>query len=346
MVARRLVEFALGIPIFLTVFVGMVDLARGVFMFNGVSRGRPRDRPGDERPSRGPARSAPARRRRPCSDAARARAGPRRADLLLLRHRRRAADRRVPARRLGPGDRHQHVPAVLPAPGHVGPFTVQLSPAARRSNERPNSPSRAGGQILVIFALSLIVLDRIRRACRSTAGGASRSGATSRRPPTSRPSPAPTTTSSTATSRRRSTRARTVAAAERVHRRRGGAIGRRRRRHLERRRGRRSASAAPTGTRSSASLGMATWPVSTSPAALAGFPDSAAGARPVHLLDRRVRQRRHAAATRPRPTSARRTATSRPARLDFAWTNYGTGNVNTQRGQRHHRRAPRRSTRR
>lgn len=34
---QSLVEFAFAIIIFLTVFVGIVDLARGVFTFNGVS---------------------------------------------------------------------------------------------------------------------------------------------------------------------------------------------------------------------------------------------------------------------------------------------------------------------
>jgi Flp pilus assembly protein TadG len=34
---QALVEFSLGILVFLMVFVGMIDLARGVFVFNGVS---------------------------------------------------------------------------------------------------------------------------------------------------------------------------------------------------------------------------------------------------------------------------------------------------------------------
>jgi Flp pilus assembly protein TadG len=34
---QALVEFSLGILVFLLVFVGMIDLARGVFVFNGVS---------------------------------------------------------------------------------------------------------------------------------------------------------------------------------------------------------------------------------------------------------------------------------------------------------------------
>lgn len=33
---QALVEFSLGILVFLLVFVGMIDLARGVFIFNGV----------------------------------------------------------------------------------------------------------------------------------------------------------------------------------------------------------------------------------------------------------------------------------------------------------------------
>jgi hypothetical protein len=35
---QALVEFAVGITVFLMLFIGMVDLARGVFMFNGVSQ--------------------------------------------------------------------------------------------------------------------------------------------------------------------------------------------------------------------------------------------------------------------------------------------------------------------
>jgi Flp pilus assembly protein TadG len=35
---QSLVEFALGSVLFLMLFVGMVDLARGVFVFNGVSQ--------------------------------------------------------------------------------------------------------------------------------------------------------------------------------------------------------------------------------------------------------------------------------------------------------------------
>ena len=70
-------------------------------------------------------------------------------------------------------------------------------------------------------------------------------------------------------------------------------------------------------------------------------PTRAAGAGAVHLLDRRVQRRRHAEVPDRRPTSARRTATSRRASMDIAWTNYGTGNVNTQRGLATSSRAPR-----
>lgn len=34
---QGLVEFALGISIFLTLFIGLIDLARAAFLFNGVS---------------------------------------------------------------------------------------------------------------------------------------------------------------------------------------------------------------------------------------------------------------------------------------------------------------------
>ena len=74
------------------------------------------------------------------------------------------------------------------------------------------------------------------------------------------------------------------------------------------------------------------------PTSLAGFPDSAGGRRAVHLLDRGVRQRRHAEVPDGHRLRRDATATSRSSDLDFAWTNYGTGNVNTSEVARHHRR--------
>lgn len=35
---QALVEFSFGIIVFIMLFIGMIDLARGVFMFNGVSQ--------------------------------------------------------------------------------------------------------------------------------------------------------------------------------------------------------------------------------------------------------------------------------------------------------------------
>lgn len=35
---QALVEFSIGILVFITLFVGMIDLARAVFMYNGVSQ--------------------------------------------------------------------------------------------------------------------------------------------------------------------------------------------------------------------------------------------------------------------------------------------------------------------
>jgi hypothetical protein len=35
---QALVEFSIGILVFLALFIGMIDLARGVFMYNGVSQ--------------------------------------------------------------------------------------------------------------------------------------------------------------------------------------------------------------------------------------------------------------------------------------------------------------------
>jgi Flp pilus assembly protein TadG len=77
-----------------------------------------------------------------------------------------------------------------------------------------------------------------------------------------------------------------------------------------------------------AALGMPTWPVTTSATALAGFPDTAAGAGPfIFSID----------AFADDGTPKYQTATNfgegngdvPTSQLDFAWTNFGTGNVNT-----------------
>jgi hypothetical protein len=75
-------------------------------------------------------------------------------------------------------------------------------------------------------------------------------------------------------------------------------------------------------------MGMPTWPVSTTAQALAGFPDTARGASPFIFS---------AAAFQTDGTPLYQTETAFGEgngdvpnnQLDFAWTNYGTGNVNT-----------------
>jgi Flp pilus assembly protein TadG len=75
-------------------------------------------------------------------------------------------------------------------------------------------------------------------------------------------------------------------------------------------------------------LGMGSWPISTQATALAGFPDNAAGAGPFIFS---------IAAFEDDGTPKYQTLTAfgegnsaiPTSDLDFAWTNYGTGNVNT-----------------
>ncbi|MBA2382101.1 MAG: hypothetical protein H0V73_08325 [Chloroflexi bacterium] len=75
-------------------------------------------------------------------------------------------------------------------------------------------------------------------------------------------------------------------------------------------------------------LGMATWPVSTTATALAGFPDNASGAGPfifsIGAFDN------DGTPNYQTPTTFGEGNSSVPTSpLDFSWTNYGTGNVNT-----------------
>ena len=76
-------------------------------------------------------------------------------------------------------------------------------------------------------------------------------------------------------------------------------------------------------------------PVTTSATALAGFPDTRPGLR--RSSSRSVRSTTTGRpSTRRRPTSARGTATCLTSELDIAWTNSGTGNVNTSEVSEHH----------
>lgn len=75
-------------------------------------------------------------------------------------------------------------------------------------------------------------------------------------------------------------------------------------------------------------LGMANWSVTTTATALAGFPDNAAGAGPfifsIAAFDNDGTPNYQTPTTFGEGNSAIPTSD-----LDFAWTNYGTGNVNT-----------------
>ena len=93
-------------------------------------------------------------------------------------------------------------------------------------------------------------------------------------------------------------------------------------------------------------LGMPTWMVTTTATALAGLPDTAYGASPFIFPVVRLPDRRNAEVPDARSTSGRRTATCPTSLLDFAWTNYGTGNVDNHRGRDRSSKARPRSTRR
>jgi Flp pilus assembly protein TadG len=75
-------------------------------------------------------------------------------------------------------------------------------------------------------------------------------------------------------------------------------------------------------------LGMATWPVTTQATALAGFPDNASGAGPfifsIGAFENDGTPKYQTVTSFGEGNSAIPTS-----ELDFAWTNYGTGNVNT-----------------
>ena len=106
---------------------------------------------------------------------------------------------------------------------------------------------------------------------------------------------------------------------------------------------RRSTSARRTSNNFASIVGMPTWQVATTAKAQAGYPGHGQRRRADHLQHRRIRTERPAAGGlreqgRSRSTSARPTAISRTSPSDHAWTNYGTGNVNTRRCQGHHRR--------
>ena len=97
--------------------------------------------------------------------------------------------------------------------------------------------------------------------------------------------------------------------------------------------GRRRRSAPHHGTRSSAHLGMPTWDVTTSASALAGFPDSAAGRRAVHLPDL-APSTNDGTPKYQTPTDFNETNGDIPtSQTDIAWTNYGTGNLDTPRSR-------------
>ena len=85
---------------------------------------------------------------------------------------------------------------------------------------------------------------------------------------------------------------------------------------------------------------MTSWDVTTAATALAGFPDTAAGAGPFIFS---------IGAFNDDGTPKYQTSTDfgetngdvPTSELDMAWTNYGTGNVNTSEVVGHHLRAPR-----
>jgi len=75
-------------------------------------------------------------------------------------------------------------------------------------------------------------------------------------------------------------------------------------------------------------IGMASWQVSTSASALAGFPDSGEGAGPFVFSIGAFED--NGTPKYQTPTNFGETNGDIPtSQIDFAWTNYGTGNVNT-----------------
>ena len=331
----------------------MIDLARGVFMFNGVVPGGARDRPRDERPP-GHRRARRERRRRwPSPTPARPRAGPAVADLLVPRHRGGAPARRAASRATGSGSRADVVRAGPAVPDRARAVQLQLGQQRGDPMTAPRCPRLAagpasGGQILVIFALSLMVMVVASPAWRSMRGGTLRpaarpaDGGRPRRPRRRQRLP-----------HQRATHGHGGRARPDGHRRRtaspNGASGtdrRRHDRHLERGRGhgrdrRRPRQHVPGRRRDADS-----WHVSTEASALAGFPDTRRRA-PARSSSRSARSRTTARrSTRPRPTSARRTATCRPSAARLRLDELRDRQRQHERGRRHHRRRPRRSTRR
>ena len=162
---QGLVEFAIGITMFLTILIGLIDLARAAFLFNGVSdAARELARvtsvhPGDPTLGSSPETTAAVSAERALVPGLVVNS------YSLHRHRRRRRDRHLPAWQLGQG----LGPDLLPA-DPAGPqllWSIHLRHGQQREDPMTRGDPmeamrarrrRSGGQILVVFVLSMMVI--------------------------------------------------------------------------------------------------------------------------------------------------------------------------------------------
>ena len=166
---QGLVEFSIAITVFLLLVMGTIDLGRAVYQFNGVSQAaRELARvasvhPGGTLGTSSQATSTLAAQRGLVP-------GLGTPDLRLHRHRRGHRDRAVQWRQLGPRDHQLLVHPRDPAGGadrgrHVDQLGERKDRMTRgrdamfgRQQDRERGDRAANGQVLVVFALSLITL--------------------------------------------------------------------------------------------------------------------------------------------------------------------------------------------
>ena len=331
---QGLVEFAIAITIFLTLLIGIVDLARGVYTFNGVAeaaREITRETSvhlGTGSPGASPESAAMVATQRglvpglsvtsyTCVDLSGA---------TVTQH--------LPAGRLGPRRRAGPVPARPSLLGGLRPDHPHLGqqrgdPMMRTGSMRRRQLGRGrrtDGQILVIFALSLVVL--ISMTGLALDGGSTFSQRRDQQ-----------TSSDLAalagandylinhSSSQAIDRAKSIASSNGFT---GGVDGVTVTVTVDTSNGVSVSVVIDKPHRNSflAIVGMPTWQVTTNASALAGFPDSAAGAGPfifsIGAFDNDGTPRYQTATD-----FGEGNGDVPVSDLDFAWTNFGTGNVNT-----------------
>ncbi len=200
---------------------------------------------------------------------------------------------------------------------------LKTPPAAERRDEA------ARGQVLVVFALSLITL--LGFAGLALDGGSTFAQRRSQQTAADMAALAAANdylvngSASLAGPRA----ARPITARQRVHQRHGRHDRCDRARHEQRHRGARSRSTAPHQNAMASLLGQPVVDGHDDRHRARRLPGHRLRRVAVHLPGLGVLERRHGAVPDADATSARPTATSRRAELDFAWTNYGTGNVSS-----------------